>query len=204
MTQPLRVRIHLNLAKPELAESAVRIQSPSGAWVTVGYATELALANCKPVVDLKAQSVISQGAAKKTPHAFIEGDLVHFRGREREQAPPALRAQARPFLKASTRFSSLRTQADNEQAAINYNPRFASCFYCDAPDRTQIHDKFVASNALVAMGWKFLAIGPQVAPLLDADRCAPEALAKASIFEHLALRRGRQTTERLMAARPRR
>lgn len=36
---PLRVRIHLNLANPELAENAVRVQSPSGNWSTVAYAT---------------------------------------------------------------------------------------------------------------------------------------------------------------------
>jgi hypothetical protein len=61
----LRVRVHLNLANPELAENVVRVKAPSGAWITVAYATELALENCIPVVDHRAQERIRQGASKK-------------------------------------------------------------------------------------------------------------------------------------------
>lgn len=83
----MRVQIHLNLAKPQLAETVVRIQSESGAWIGVAYATRLHLNNVVPVINSAAQHNIAKGSSKKTPHAFLEGDLIHFEGNKHVSAP---------------------------------------------------------------------------------------------------------------------
>lgn len=196
----MRVRIHLNLAKPELAETAVRIQAPSGAWSTVGYATELILENCRPVVDLAAQNKISQGSTRKVPHAFIEGDLVHFKGRARSKAPPALLKCAKPHM---TRNASFQEEADRARSLgtqVNYNPRFAKCFYQDHADKSLINQKFIECDKMIVMGWSFLANRCKFAPIASSDRCQPAALEKTSLSEKIGIRRGRETTQRLVSA----
>lgn len=196
----MRVRIHLNLAKPELAENAVRIQGPSGAWITVGYSTQLVLQNCVPVVDSVAQEKVRDGKTRKVPHAFIEGDLVHFKGRPRLKAPPALAAKAKPFLAESAEFGARHAFASSQGRKINYNPRFASCFYGDAPSKAEVSEKFLGSDEMVVVGWAFGALAPRFAPMTPGDRCAPSALAKTSLSEKLGIARGRETTARMEGA----
>lgn len=203
MDSPLRVRIHLNLANPELAESVIRVQSHTGAWVSVAYAKELMLENAVPVVDLDAQRKISQGASKKTPHAFVEGDLAHFVGRLREKAPLALLRKVAPQLVNGKGFERHWQTSIEQGQQINYNPRFATCFYLDHPFKGQIQDKLVACQRLAVVGWKFLATGIQSVPMAPGERMAPERLERTSIMERQALARGRKTTEQLTAARNR-
>lgn len=193
----LRVRVHLNLAKPERAENAVRVLAPSGAWVTVAYATELLLENVIPVVHLDSQEKIRDGDSRKVPHAFMEGDLIHFKGRRRDKAPVHLTQLAAPFLIHNAGFQDTLTQAQQISHPINYNPRFASCFYRDQDNKAAIADRFVQSQQIIVIGWDFLAIAPDFTPLLAHDRCAHEALTKASPSEHHALNQGRDTTHKL-------
>ena len=198
----LRVQIHLNLGHPELAETVVRVQSRSGAWVGVAYATEVVLSDVHPVVHAPSQQKIAEGSGKKTPHAFLEGTLVHFEGRLRDKAPPKLLQQARGHLKACSDFNALRDQAQRTDVRVNYNPRFATCFYQDQPTKTQIADRVVGCAHVVALGWRFWAIDPKLAPLTASDRCAPDAVVRASVFERRALAQGRATTEKLLNAAP--
>lgn len=197
----MRVRVHLNLGHPELAENVVRIKAASGAWITVAYATELVLENCIPVVNHQAQERIRQGASKKTPHAFIEGDLAHFKGRLREKAPPHLVKKALPGLIQQAGFTAAAARED--KVAINYNPRFASCFYLDNADKSQISQKFEACPEMVVVGWNFGARAPNYSPILDTDRCDPASTKKSSFSELLAIRKGRRTTEELAQTPPR-
>lgn len=191
----LRVRVHLNLNHPELAENAVRIQSRSGAWITVAYATELALENCVPVVDAAAQERVRTGASKKTPHAFIEGNLVHFKGRERPAAPPLLAQKARRFLISNP----VAAPKDAAASAINYNPRFAACFYEDKPEKAGIDQKLESATKITAVGWNFRAEGAVFSPLLPGHRCNASTTKKPSFFELAAIRKGLKATSELSA-----
>lgn len=193
---PLRVRIHLNLAKPERAESAVKIQSPkSGAWITVGYATQMLLEQCEPVVDLASQDKIEKGSTRKVPHAFIEGSLVHFLGRIRTKAPSDLVDLARPHLVKHPSFLSRCQEIQEQDLPVNYNPRFARCFYRHRPDRSAISERFERCQAMAVVGWNHWAENARWSPLDAADRCEPEALSKTKLSEVLAIRRGRATTQ---------
>ena len=198
----LRIQTHLNLAKPELAENAVRVQSENGAWVTVAYATELMIEDVAPLVMLGPQGRIRQGDSRKVPHAFLEGNLRHFKGRLREKAPDHLKALALPFLIEHPKFVQCAQQACEADEQINYNPRFASCFYRDRPEKSAIQDKLVGCGSLVAIGWKFWGMGTRWVPMRPKDRCKPEALELASPSEWLTLRRGRATTAALLQATP--
>lgn len=191
---PVRVRIHLNLAQPERAECAVKVQSPRGGWITVGYSTHLRLENCQPVVDLQRQQVISRGEGKKTPHAFIEGDLVAFQGRVRPVAPQDL-------VRASGIMALGPPGAANDVGQpINYNPRFARCFYLDQPSKDLVSERLVSCGAMDVVGWSFLARDIRAAPLQPSDMCPGHALQMASKFEKQAISAGIATTRKMLPA----
>jgi hypothetical protein len=114
----------------------------------------------------------------------------------RDKAPPRLVNKARPGLVSQPDFAASNAQPG--KVAINYNPRFASCFYLDAPDKSQVDKKFDSCPDMVIVGWSFQAIAPRFSPLLDADRCDPTTTQKPSFFELLAIRKGRQTTQTLV------
>lgn len=200
---PLRARIHLNLAKPERAENAVKVQSPhTGAWITVGYATQLLLEQCVPAVDLAAQEKIRQGSTRKVPHAFIEGNLVHFHGRLRTKAPKDLLDTVKEHLVDHPSFLSRCQSIQAQDLPINYNPRFARCFYRHQADRATISQRFERCQAMAVVGWNHWVEKAQWSPLTQEDRCEPEALSKTKLSETLAIRRGRATTQTLSATLP--
>ena len=198
MAHPLRVQIHLNLAEPQAAENVVRLQSASGTWVGVAYATELVLTNVHPVVHLPLQERIARGDLHKVPHAFLEGDLLHFKGRWRELAPAALIQQASQGFHETTAFPALVSQARESAVGINYNPRFASCFYADQASKEAIDSRFVSAGQAVILGWKCWVFEPSLVPLEAACRCQPQALEKTSEFERRALGRGFEKTQGLI------
>ena len=191
---PLRVRVHLNLANPVQAENVVKVLLPSGTWSTVAYAKELLLANCVPVVDQSAQGRVRQGRSRKVPHAYIEADLVHFSGRLLPLAPKRAKEIAQPHLVQAQDFQDVAAPFLENPVRVNYNPRFARCFYLDAPDRAQVTDRFLASESMLVLGWSFMAKKVQSEPLLPADRCADRDLLLASSSEKSVLRRGHETT----------
>lgn len=195
----LRVQIHLNLANPELAESVVRIKSQTGAWISVGYATEIVLGNAIPVIDEKAREKISEGGGKKTPHAFIEGDLLHFKGRLRDKAPEYLKSIADRFFIENVLFDQWLGQAQKEDVKINYNPRFATCFYRDRASKEDINEEYLSANKLMAVGWLFLAQEASFSALPQSKKCDVSLLERVSVFEKRALSLGRATTEALLA-----
>lgn len=190
----MRVRIHLNLAKPDQAENAVRVLTGKGTWSTVAYATELVLENCIPVVNPQSQEKIEHGKSRKVPHAFIEGDLVHFKGRLRKLATEKAKKQAEGRLVEDPAFSSLARNAAQMGQAVNYNPRFAKCFYMDKPSRDEVDSRFISCSSMVVVGWKFWAIDPLVSMMLAEDFCQPQALLLASTSEKSVLRRGHEQT----------
>lgn len=190
----LRVRIHLNLAKPDLAENAVRVQTAPGSWSTVAYASELVLENCVPVINSASQQKIEQGKSRKVPHAYLEGDLVHFKGRLRKLATAKAKQAAEGKLVEDPGFARTAAILASSGAPVNYNPRFAKCFYIDRSHRDHIEDKFVSCPRLAVVGWKFFAQDPITEKMLPQDFCQPQALALASAFEKSVLRRGHEKT----------
>lgn len=202
MASHLIVQIHLNLAQPGLAENVVRVQSQSGAWVGVAYATELVLSHVHPVVDQRARLRIEHGEGKKTPHAFLQGTLLHFKGRLREKAPLDLQEQVQPFLTPSPDFEALYQESVASGQAINYNPRFATCFYQDQPDKSSITQQFERAETLMVLGWQCVALQGQFSPLLPENRCHATALERTSLFEKLAIQRGKKTTQERAIRKP--
>lgn len=198
MTAPVRVQIHLNLAEPKEAENVVRVRSTSGAWVGVAYAKDIVLANVVPVVDPVLQKRIENGDLHKVPHAFLEGDLVHFRGRWRELAPSALKEQVRKAFVPVEGFELLAQEILEQGQPVNYNPRFASCFFADHPNRATIDQKLVDAEQVLAVGWQFIAKAPTLQPMVRADFCRPDALAKTTEFERQAIGRGRRSSLQLL------
>lgn len=190
----MRVQIHLNLANPEAAENVVRIQSPSGAWVAVGYATALALSEVVPVVSADLQERVGAGDLHKVPHAYLEGTLEHFEGRRREKAPARLLALAQGAFPSDPGFRGEAHRAFSQGVPVNYNPRFARCFYADHPDRSRVTEKFLSARRVVAVGWRCVAKDPRLAPMPASDRLEAIALARTSGFERLAIARGIQST----------
>lgn len=143
----------------------------------------------------RRNSALPQGREKKIPHAFLEGDLVHFEGRVRDAVSPAARRLVDAFPRLSTA-ETLWIQAQGQAQRLNYNPRFASCFYVDAPERSAITDRFIAARQLVIRGWACQALGPlETTPLLACDRMQPQALEQASAFELRAVRKGWEKTQ---------
>lgn len=190
----LRVRIHLNLARPDLAENAVRVQTAFGSWSTVAYANELVLENCVPVINTASQQKIEQGKSRKVPHAYLEGDLVHFKGRLRNLATSRAKALAEGKLVQDPGFNATAATLASQGQPINYNPRFAKCFYIDRQCRNEIQDRFVSCPRLAVVGWKFFAQDPLTSPMLPQDYCHPQALSLASSSEKSVLRRGHKKT----------
>lgn len=184
----MRVQIHLNLAQPHLAENVVRIQSQRGAWIGVAYATQLVLKNVVPVVDIHAQQAVADGLQKKTPHAFLEGDLIHCVGRIREKAPSLLKEVF--SMPVADDFSHYVSLQDNQ---VNYNPRFAQCFY--RKDQV-VTEKFVRADTLVVVGWNFYTQGNTFEPMSVHDYVHKHD--GTSLFEKIAMARGRKTSETLL------
>jgi len=189
----MKVRIHLNLAKPERAETSVKIQSESGAWITVAYATELRLIDCKPVVNVGTQKRVERGEHHKTPHAFLEGTLAHFKGRVRSKAPDKLIKKAVPWL-----IEKPLSYKPEEFQKINYNPRFASCFYLDTGDKKTINEKFIACDRLNVIGWSFQGKGVQKTVIEPSEFCTPDALSLTTDTERKAMKQGIARTEKLI------
>lgn len=184
----MRVQIHLNLAQPQLAENVVRVQSSRGTWIGVAYATQLVMRNVVPVVDLNAQQAVADGLQKKTPHAFLEGDLVHFVGRMREKAPKYLSE-----LFVAPVMDDFNERIGSCTTLVNYNPRFAQCFYRQSPS---VEDKFICAQELVVSGWNFYTQGNTFEPMTHDDYV--HKLERTSVFEKVAIARGRKTSEALM------
>ena len=189
----MRVQIHLNLANPELAEQVVRIKAPSGAWIGVAYATHLVLDNCRPVVNEEMRQRISEGTLGKKPHAFIEGDLVHFEGRVRDKAPERLKALWNKGAPSTNTYSPME-----ERIPINYNPRFAKCFYLDQPQKDHIDSQFLSAQRMEVIGWSCMAQGVEHTPLLLNDLCDSNALERTCAFERMSIAKGRKATSQLM------
>lgn len=184
----MRVQIHLNLAQPQQAENVVRIQSARGSWVGVAYATHLVLENVVPVVDIHAQQAVADGLQKKTPHAFLEGDLIHCVGRIRDKAPSHLKdVFSMPVVDDFPHYVSLHGDQ------VNYNPRFATCFFRKADVVT---DKFVRADTLVVVGWNFYTQGNTFEPMSVHDYVHKHD--GTSLFEKIAMARGRKTSETLL------
>lgn len=202
----MRVRIHLNLAAPHAAESVIKAQSSSGRWVTVAYGDGIQMEDVRPVVNLQIQERVRAGRIGKVPHAFLEGNLVSFRGRLRELAPASLKTAAarhlsprqgerRPPVHAAA--VNLHPQTPPPGQPIGYNPRFARCFYAKAAAREQIDREFVHARRVTVTGWTFAAHGGRFRPLSPQDRCAPADMEKTSAFERQALRQGEAVTHAL-------
>ena len=198
MASPLRVQIHLNLAEPKEAENVVRVRSASGAWVGVAYAKEILLANVTPVVDPVLQKRIENGDLHKVPHAFLEGDLVHFRGRWRDLAPSKLKENVHDVFTPDPGFEVAAKHVLEQGVPVNYNPRFASCFYADKPQRQDIDQRFIGADRLLAVGWQFMAMGATLEPLTTADLSRQGALDKTTDFERQAIGRGRRSSLQLL------
>lgn len=192
----MRVRVHLNLAEPKTAETVVKVRSPRGGWVTVAYAQEVVLTNAEPVVDHELRERVRSGALKKTPHAFIDGDLVAWRGRWRDKAPSDLQ---RAIASERATQGPLPRAAASDRRPIGYNPRSASCFYA-VPETAGAppSERFVRADRLHAIGWAYGATGGVFVPTTAADLCAPEDRARTSVFERIARAQGRETTQRLL------
>lgn len=191
----MRVQIHLNLAKPQLAETVVRIQSESGAWIGVAYATRLHLNNVVPVINSAAQHNIAKGSSKKTPHAFLEGDLIHFEGRLRNKAPETVKNKFQPPV--CNDFETFKA-AYATMDPINYNPRFADCFYKNEQQKSNITQEFVSCSDLIVVGWGFFAENAQYKPMQTHSYC--HALDHTSLFEKIANQRGQKQTQELLHA----
>jgi len=191
--QPLRVRIHLNLARPELSESSVKVKSPkTGAWLTIAYASEMKLANVIPVVHQAAQKRVVEKGGRKSPHAFLEGDLISFSGRLRDKMPESLKKLATDILRFEKRAACLSSEFNG--VAINYNPRFASCFYRDQPTKEQVKERFVGADVLIVRGWAFHVTGGRFTGLSKSDTVQnyQQVLTRTSGFEKQAFRKARK------------
>lgn len=184
----MRVQIHLNLAQPQLAENVVRIQSPRGHWVGVAYATQLLLRNVVPIVDGHAQQAVANGLQKKTPHAFLEGDLIHCVGRIREKAPQALKDV---FSMPCVHDFHHHMLQPHEQ--VNYNPRFATCFFRKADVVTE---KFIHAHTLTVVGWNFYTQGNIFEAMTGVDYVHKQD--GTSLFEKISMMRGRKMSENLL------
>lgn len=184
----MRVQIHLNLAQPQQAENVVRIQSARGSWVGVAYATQLILNNVVPIVDIHAQQAVADGLQKKTPHAFLEGDLIHCVGRIRDKAPQTLKNGF--FLPVVDDFHHHISQPHEQ---VNYNPRFAKCFFRKAEVVTE---KFVHADKLTVVGWNFYVHGNTFEPMTEADYVHKQE--RTSLFEKISMARGRKMSEDLL------
>ena len=198
MASPIRVQIHLNLAEPKEAENVVRVRSASGAWVGVAYAKEIVLAHAVPVVDPVLQKRIENGDLHKVPHAFLEGELVHFKGRWRDLAPADLKQRVQAAFTTDPGFETTARQVLEQGLPVNYNPRFASCFYADKPQRQDIDQRFIGADRLLAVGWQFMAMGATLEPLTTADLSRQGALDKTTDFERQAIGRGRRSSLQLL------
>ena len=192
----MKVRVHLNLANPARAENVVKVKTDKGSWLTVAYATQMILKDCYPVVEALAQERIRTGASKKVPHAYIEGELVHFVGRLRPLAPKKTVDLARPFLKSMPEFEDVVQEMLETSEPINYNPRVARCFYLDeAGEKKQ---KFVSCPEMLVLGWSFRALSPQLVKMSKNDLCEKDDVLLTSLFERSVISRGHGTTSEIV------
>lgn len=190
----LRVRIHLNLAQPDRAESSIKVQGEKGGWITLAYGHDLIMENVVPVVHTAAQKKIAETGGRKSPHAFLEGDLVSFAGRLRENTPSQMSEQKSILSHLKTDDQPSLIHDFNTAASINYNPRFASCFYQDQQNKDDIDQKLISAKRLIVRGWTFRTIKPVFAVFEEYDRVEnyKKSIAQSSEFERLALKRGRK------------
>lgn len=184
----MRVQIHLNLAQPQQAENVVRVQTSRGNWVAVAYATHLIMRNVVPVVDNHVQQAVADGLQKKTPHAFLEGDLIHCVGRLRDKAPQVLK---NGFSMPTVNDFHHYVSQSHEQ--VNYNPRFATCFFRKSEIVTE---KFIFADTLTVVGWNFYTQGNTFEAMTGMDYVHKHD--GTSVFEKIAMARGRKMSEELL------
>lgn len=184
----MRVQIHLNLAQPQQAENVVRIQTSRGNWVGVAYATHLIMRNVVPVVDRQAQQAVANGLQKKTPHAFLEGELLHCVGRIRDKAPQSLKdIFSMPVVEDFHHYMA------QPHECVNYNPRFATCFFRKGD---VVAEKFIHADTLVVVGWNFYTSGNTFEIMAGGDYVHKQD--GTSLFEKVSMARGRKTSEELL------
>lgn len=196
----MRVRIHLNLARSENAETTIRMYNPStGGWPTVGYAESIVLENITPIVsDVIAHRIATGDLKHKTPHAFLEGDLVSWAGTvSNRPANNDLQDQInQKRIDANQNVVTPFQSVFNHACFVGYNPKFASCFYRHQSKKEDIVDRFISAHTLVACGWLFFADGAVFNAMVPGDYIASQP--SASDFEKSTIPKGFEISRKRM------
>ena len=199
-TQTLpRIHIHLNLAKADRAHNTVKVYNPdTGRWPTVAYADALILKNVTPIVHDKIAMKIATGElAHKTPHAFLEADLVSWVGDFRKSGnyislkqdlfQSRVCEEGQPFDPFCVELSKLFNRA----VEVGYNPKTARCFYTKNNEGEAL-SKFLSAKELGVCGWFFSAKDEKSTALLPSDLV--ETPPEKSSFERTEIPKGIKTS----------
>lgn len=170
----LRVRIHLNLARAAEAENTIKVKNPkTGRWPTIAYGRALILNDVRPIVHETTRARIASGQQiRKTPHAFLEGDLVAWNGRLRaandyDDLKSEIMKQHQELEDDS--FRRALVQAFSAQTLIGFNPKMAKLFYVLGDRGRKPKFAFQGAGRLGVCGWSYAAIKPETIGLKRTD-----------------------------------
>ncbi len=198
----MRVRIHLNLARSENAETTIRMHNPkTGAWPTVGYAESIVLSNVTPVIsDAIAHRIATGDLKHKTPHAFLEGDLVSWVGKVSNRTANVNLQNQIDQKRIETNMDVIQPfkSVFNQACFVGYNPKFASCFYRHQNDKQDIVDRFISAQSLIACGWLFFANDAVFTTMKSGDYIVNQP--QASDFERSTIPKGFDISKKRMAS----
>lgn len=197
----LRVRVHLNLAQADNARSTIQmLNEKTGRWIAVGYADGLLLKNVKTVVNEKTAKKIASGKQRtKSPHAFIEGDLISWVGELREKCPSNILLTNLETFRVKTQTEQERFQESlkpvfNHNVQIGYNPKLAACFYKKPKTSKRPFFKFLSANRVAVCGWSYAAFETRMQVLKERELIKKPA-AKTD-FEKSEMAKGVKATKK--------
>ena len=162
------------------------------AWVTAAHATHAILANATPIIFEAARDTIAfNPEARKTVHAFIEGELIAFNG----GFLPSIRADHQQILLGCLRNTSaihgiLKSLPSTPSHSIGYNPKKHPCFYQKDETGAPQHS-FLRADFVIAMGWHYRALGGVYQPL---EHYRQTPINDESPYETNQKRRARKAT----------
>jgi hypothetical protein len=196
-----RVKIHLNLRNPALAESSLKAiftQNGQDHAVTVGYARQIVMRNVTPEVeDWKRDRIANDPTAFKTPCAYLTGELVAWSGRVRDLVPDKhheLRVAVAALQVEDTALDADIINALRVGDIVGFNPKKASVFYRQPAPGAEIAESFQCAAGLVACHWRFMVLDGTFSPV---DATALETCpAPPSGFENQAIPQGFATTRK--------
>lgn len=205
-TEIPRVRINLNLERPNDGSSSMRVVTmhASGRQTTkhVAWPKFVHLRNVRPVVNQTLrQKLVEKKIPHKTPYiASLEGDLIAWSGQPNPKAQDTAQWESVEGLCVDEDAFYEKIQRafgpHSRWTPIGFNPKKTAVFHDARQSWPDITRAFVSARELVSAGWFYKAHGVTTRPVTSGE--VETRVAEISEHEKERMKAGLQTTKSII------